>query len=113
MLENRKRATTSLLAAYAHDREPLPAVGRLSIVRDGRGRDVAIIEVIRVEVRRFRDVDSAYAVHEAENLAAWRQAHWRYLGAECERVRTPLTEDVEVLLEYFELVQHLIALPDF
>jgi uncharacterized protein YhfF len=113
VLEGRKRATTSLFAAYAHDGEAPPEVGRRSVVRDGRGRDVAVIAVTRVERRRFRDVDAAYAVLEADDLAAWQAAHWRYLGAECARVGLPLTEDVEVLLEYFELVQPLLAPADF
>ncbi len=113
VLEGRKRATTSLLAAYAHDGELPPVVGRRSVVRDGRGRDVAVITVTRVEIRRFRDVDAGYAVLEAEDLDAWRRAHWRYLGAECARVGVPLTEDVEVLLEYFEVAQPLLTLADF
>ena len=105
VLQGRKRATTSLLAAYAHDREALPSVGRRSRVRDGRGRDVAVIETSRVEFRRFRDVDAAYALLESDSLAAWRAAHWRYLGAECARVGMSLTEDVEVVLEYFDVVR--------
>jgi uncharacterized protein YhfF len=113
VLAGRKRATTSLLAAYAHDGEAPPVVGRRSMVRDGRGRDVAVIAVTRVEVRRFRDVDAAYAVLEADDLAAWQRAHWRYLGAECARVGVPLTEDAAVLLEYFEVVQPLLTPADF
>jgi len=109
VLEGRKRATTSLLAAYAFDREPPPEVGRRSVVRDGRGRDVAIIAVTRVETRRYREVDAAYALLEADSLDAWRTAHWRYLGAECARVGVPLTEDVEVVLEYFEVVEPLLT----
>lgn len=112
VLDGRKSATTALFAAYAFDREAPPAVGRRSLVRDGRGRFVAIVEVTRVEKRRFREVDEAYALLEADSLAAWREAHWRYLGAECERVGVPLTEDVEVLLEYFRVVQPLVALAD-
>ncbi len=112
VLEGRKRATTALLASYAFDHEDPPVVGRRSLVRDGRGRFVAIVAVTRVETRRFRDVDEAYARLEADSLEAWREAHWRYLGAECQRVGLPLTEDVEVLLEYFEVVQTLIALAD-
>jgi uncharacterized protein YhfF len=112
VLQGRKRATTSLLSAYAFDREPLPEVGRRSVVRDGRGRDAAIIAVVRVETRRFRDVDAAYTVLEADSLAAWQQAHWRYLGAECARVGVPLTEDVEVVLEYFDLVRPLVSPAD-
>lgn len=114
VLQGAKRATTSLLAAYAYDREPLPSPGRRSVVRDGRGRDIAVIAVTRVEIRRYRDVDATYAALEGEkSLAHWQEAHWHYLGAECSRIGIPLREDVEVVLEYFELVQPLLTLADF
>jgi uncharacterized protein YhfF len=116
VLAGTKRATTSLLASYAYDREPVPSPGRRSVVRDGRGRDIAVIAVTRVEIRRYRDVDATYAALEGEgdkSLAHWQQAHWAYLGAECSRLGIPLSEDVEVVLEYFELVQPLLALADF
>jgi uncharacterized protein YhfF len=116
VLQGDKRATTSLLAAYAYDREQVPIVGRRSIVRDGRGREIAVIETIRFETRRFCDVDSVYAAIEGEgdkSLAHWRATHWAYLRAECARVGLPLNEEVEVGLEYFEMVQPLIALVDF
>lgn len=112
VLEGRKRATTSLLAAYAFDREALPAVGRRSLVRDGRGRFVAIIEVTRVETRCFCDVDEAYALLESDSLEAWREAHRRYLGSECRRVGAEMNEDIEVVLEYFRLVQPLVAIAE-
>ncbi len=116
VLQGSKRATTGLLAAYAHDREPLPRIGQRSVVRDDRGRDIAVIEVHRVEVRRFRDVDAAYAAIEGEgnrSLAHWRKAHWSYLRAECSRVGLPLSEDVEVVLEYFDVVEPLLRLEEF
>jgi uncharacterized protein YhfF len=116
VLQAKKRATTALLASYAHDHEPLPRIGQRSVVRDGRGRDIAVIQVSRVDIRRFCDVDAAYAATEGEgdgSLAHWREAHWRYLGAECSRVGLPLREDVAVLLEYFEMVEPLIRLEDF
>ncbi len=111
-----KRATTALLASYAHDREPMPRPGERSLVRDGRSRNVAVIEYSRVEVRRFREVDATYAAIEGEgdgSLAHWRAAHWSYLGAECARVGIALSEDVEVTLEYFDLVEPLIRPEDF
>ena len=111
-----KRATTGLLAAFAHDREPLPRVGQRSVVRDGHGHDIAVIETNRIEVRRFRDVDAAYAAIEGEgdrSLVHWRKVHWSYLEAECSRIGLPLSEDVDVVLEYFAVVEPLLRLEDF
>lgn len=113
VLKGDKRATTSLLAAYAHDREALPQVGQRSMVRDSRNRDIAIIEVTRVEIRRYREVDAAYATIEGEgdkSLAYWQRVHWAYLTAECARVGVPLHEEVELVLEYFKVVQPCLSL---
>ncbi|MFI5357133.1 MAG: ASCH domain-containing protein [Opitutales bacterium] len=107
VLTGDKRATTGLHAAYAFDREPLPQVGRCSRVRDGRGRDIAVIETTQVEVRRYCDVDATYAAIEGEgdkSLAHWQRVHWAYLTSECARVGVPLAPDVEVVLEYFRVV---------
>jgi uncharacterized protein YhfF len=112
-----KRATTALLAAYAADREPLPVVGRRSLVRDGRGRDIAIIETTRIEIRRYGDVDEAFARLEGEGdktLACWRSVHEPYLSAECARIGRPApTPATEVLLEYFAVVRPCLELGDF
>ena len=117
VLTGDKRATTALLAAYAADREPLPQVGQRSLVRDGRGRDIAIIETTRTETRRYADVDEAYARVEGEGdktLACWQGVHWAYLTSECARIGLPApTPATEVLLEYFTVVQPFLDLKDF
>lgn len=108
VLTGDKRATTGLLAAYACDREPRPVVGGRSVVRDGRDRDIAVIETTRVEIRRYCDVDEAFAAIEGEGdktLAHWRSVHWPYLTSECARVGLTPTPEVEVVLDYFAVVQ--------
>lgn len=110
VLSGDKRATTGLLAAYAFDGDNLPVVGDRSILRDGSDRDIAILEVERVEIRRYCDVDQAYATIEGEgdkSLAHWRRVHWDYLASECARVGVPLVPAVEVVLEYFKVVERL------
>jgi uncharacterized protein YhfF len=108
VLSGDKHATTSLFAAYAHDREPLPQAGRRSLVRDGQNRDIAIIEVTRVERRPYCDVDATYAAIEGEGdktLAHWQRVHWAYFTSECARVGVSLSPQIEVVLEYFSVVQ--------
>lgn len=108
VLSGDKRATTGLYAAYAFDHEPLPRAGDRSMVRDSRGRDIAIIEVSHVEIRHYCDVDATYAAIEGEGdktLAHWQSVHWDYLISECARVGVSLNEKVEVVLEYFDVAK--------
>ncbi|MBL9203849.1 MAG: ASCH domain-containing protein [Opitutaceae bacterium] len=112
VLSGKKGATTSLHAAYAHDGEPLPWVGKRSRVRDGHGRAVAIIEVTTVAIRPFNAVGADYAQVEGAgdgSLSYWRAVHVEYLQAECARIGLPWSDDVAVVLETFRLVETLPA----
>jgi len=87
------------------------------MVRDGRGRDIAIIQTTKVEIRRYREVDEAFARIEGEGdktLAFWQSVHWPYLVSECARIGLPPpTPDTEVLLEYFVVVRRCLNLVNF
>jgi len=101
--DGQKRATTSLLSSYEEDDEPLPAVGNLSIVLDGRGTPLCVIRTISVEVRSFGFVDEAFAWVEGEgdrSLAYWRDAHVRFFAS----LGTPVDDDTMVVLDTFELL---------
>lgn len=98
-----KRATTSVLADWEADGEPLPQVGAHSVVIDGAGAAVCVIRTTAVEMRRFGDVDEAFAWDEGEGdrtLAWWRQAHIDYFAG----IGTTITDDTMMVLERFDLV---------
>ena len=100
-----KRATTSLLSWYegedADPDEPMPVVGGLSVVLDGRGEPICVIRTVKVVVCPFGEVDEAFAWVEGEgdrSLAYWRDAHIRFFASEGR----PADEDTLVVLETFE-----------
>lgn len=99
-----KRATTSLLSWYeGDDAEPMPKVGDLSVVLDGRGDSICVIRTVKVEVRPFGEVDEAFAWVEGEGdrgLAYWRDAHIRFFASEGR----PVDEETPVVLDTFELL---------
>jgi uncharacterized protein YhfF len=103
VLDGPKRATTSRLADYAEDGEPLPAPGDLGVVLDGTGMPVCIIRTTSVEIRPYGDVDEAFAWDEGEgdrSLAFWRDAHERFFAA----AGTPIDALTPLVLERFEKV---------
>ena len=99
-----KRATTSLLSWYeGDDAEPLPRVGDLSVILDGRGSPLCVIRTTAVEVRPFGKVDEAFARIEGEgdrSLAHWRNAHVAFFAGEGR----PVDDATPVVLETFELL---------
>jgi uncharacterized protein YhfF len=78
ILSGAKTSTSSLVADYERDQEPLPQVGARSYVVDSQDRPVAVVETTEVRVVRLGDVDLRHAVDEGEGyetVAAWRAGH--------------------------------------
>jgi uncharacterized protein YhfF len=76
-----KTATCSALMGYEKDKTPLPQKGDLSIVLDGSGNPVLVIETLSVVILSFNEVSEQFAFEEGEedrSLAYWRMAHENY-----------------------------------
>jgi uncharacterized protein YhfF/rhodanese-related sulfurtransferase len=107
VLIGRKRATTSLLADYQPDDEPLPRPGDRAVVLDGEGHEVGVIETTAVAVKPFADVDEAFAHDEGEGdrtLASWRTDHEHVLRRRCDTLGITFSPQLEVVCEHFRLI---------
>ncbi|MFI6655299.1 ASCH domain-containing protein [Streptomyces sp. NPDC050523] len=85
ILDGSKTATTGLLTGYEREGEPLPSVGRRSVVVGSDDREVAVIEVTGVRVVPLGDVDIAHARDEGEGhttVAEWRADHEEFWHSE-------------------------------
>jgi uncharacterized protein YhfF/dihydrofolate reductase len=102
-----KTATCSSLWEIEHDGEPVPRPGDLSIILDGRGDPLCIIETTEVEVMPFNAVDAGFAHDEGEgdrSLTYWRAAHWRFFSRTLAAIgRTP-DETMPLVCERFRVV---------
>ncbi len=111
VLDGTKTATASAQWDYAaipgvQEAEPLPAVGDLAIVLDGRGHPRALIEVTDVRTEPFSDVDAEHARLEGEgdlSLAYWREVHERFFTDVATHDRG-FSQDMPVVLERFRLL---------
>jgi uncharacterized protein YhfF len=106
VLSGRKTATCGALRDYAAGAgDPMPAVGCRDMVLDGQGRRAAVIETIEVTIRRFDEVDDAFARQEGEGdltLADWRRGHRTYFGR-----NGGFSPDMELVCERFRLIEVL------
>jgi len=115
ILAGAKTSTSSLLADYERDGQPLPEVGERSVVMDSGDRPVAVIEVTEVRVVRLGDVDLRHAIDEGEgyeSVSAWRAGHedfWHSAEVRAELGDPAFTVDDDTLMvaERFRLVQIL------
>jgi len=79
--DRRKTSTTSTVAEYQIEDEPLPQVGSRQAVVDSEGRRVVIIETTDVAQVRLSDVPWEHARDEGEghsSVSEWRIAHERF-----------------------------------
>jgi len=100
-----KTATCSALSAYGAKGEPIDEVGKRGIVLDGHGRPACVIETCEVAIKRFDEVDAAFAYDEGEgdrSLAYWRSEHERFF-----RKYDVFSEDMLLVCERFRLIEIL------
>ena len=107
ILDGNKRATAGTLEwDYIAENEPIETVGEKLAVLDNENQHIATIQVTRVEVQRFADVPTEFALAEAEGDLSgddFRESHlayWSKLGLE-------IKDETEIVLVYFDLIEHL------
>jgi uncharacterized protein YhfF len=117
ILRGEKTATAGLLVDLERDGEVPGEPGDRSVVIDAEDREVAIIELTEVTLRRMADVDIAFATEEGEgfeSVADWRAAHERFFGSYLDEIRSGigdpnwrLDDDTIVVCERFRIVEQL------
>ena len=102
-----KIATASLAWAYQAEGEAYPEVGDISIILDGRGDPMCIIETTDVEVIAFDAVGEKHAYEEGEGDRSpdyWREVHWAFFAEECNSIGREPVLDMPVVCERFRLI---------
>ncbi|NTU81340.1 MAG: ASCH domain-containing protein [Chloroflexales bacterium] len=110
--QGRKTATCSALWEWEAEGTPIPQPGLITIVLDGPGQPLCIIETTEVTVRAYNEVAAAFAAAEGEgdrSLASWREAHWRYFSRVLPRIGRAPTEDMPLVCEHFRLLYPLVS----
>ncbi|WEV44302.1 ASCH domain-containing protein [Lactobacillus sp. ESL0684] len=100
-----KTATTSIY----DEREPVAPVGQYSIILDGSGQPVCVIQNKVVEVMPFKQVSQEHAYHEGEgnrDYETWCKEHWNFFTKECQAEGFgDFTEDTKVVCEVFTKIE--------
>lgn len=115
VLDGSKTSTTGLLRGYAVENLQLPVAGSRSVVVDSENRQVAVIEITKVQVVALRDVDVAHVLAEGEGLTTvteWRAVHEQGWHSPAERSELgdptfTVDDDTRVVLQQFQLITDL------
>jgi uncharacterized protein YhfF len=107
ILSGAKTATSSLEWEYEQLDRARPQIGSLSVVENGQGEPVCIVETTWLEILPFEQIDAAFAAAYGEwdgTLETWRTENWAYNSKRCRALgRTP-TLDMPLVCERFKVV---------
>lgn len=102
-----KTATASAHSLYELEGAPLPRPGDMSVVLDGSGGAVCVLQTSRVTVLPFLEVSARHAWLEGEgdrSLAYWREVHEAFFTHELREAGLEFTPDMKVVCEEFEVL---------
>ena len=87
--------------------EPMPRVGERSVILNGGGDPLCVVETMEVEVRRFDEVVEQFAREEDEgdrSLEHWRGAHRRFFSRTLANIGREFDEAMPLVYERFRVV---------
>lgn len=102
-----KTATCSALWEWQAEGNPIPAPGLTSIILNGAGEPLCIIETIEVNIRRYDEVDADFARAEGEgdlSLGFWREAHKKFFSRVLPKFGREFSEDMPLVCERFQVI---------
>lgn len=104
---NIKTATCSAVWEWESEGKPIPHEGLLTVVLNGGGEPLCIVETTEVTVRNYNEVDSDFAQAEGEgdfSLDYWRQAHRNYFSRTLPKIGKEFSEDMSLVCERFKVI---------
>ena len=109
VLEGKKRATSSSLAAYRSEGEAVPKPGDWNALTNWEGKPGCLIVTTQVEILPFREIGFELAEWEGEDecLESWRKNHIAFFTEEGKQLGYSFSEEMPVVFERFEVLETL------
>ena len=107
VIAGKKTTTTSIYTSYEARSEPLPHIGKCSIILDSKDKPVAIIEVVDVKVMPMNEVPMEHRANEGDcgqNGELWWDVHEEYFTSILKERGEAFSEDMLVVCEEFKLI---------
>jgi uncharacterized protein YhfF len=102
-----KTATCSALWEWEAEGELPPEIGTVTIVLDGQGQPLCIVETTEVTVHKYNEVDADFAREEGEgdlSLRYWQEAHRNFFSRYLPKIGKEFSEDMPLVCERFRLI---------
>jgi uncharacterized protein YhfF len=108
VLRGFKTATCSRFSDYKTERVPFPKESNLSVLVDGSGTPVTVLETLAVFVVPFDEVPDWFAWAEGEgdrSLSYWQNVHRTFFGEHYPNDQA-FSEDLPLICEQFRVVHN-------
>jgi uncharacterized protein YhfF len=102
-----KTGTCSALWEWETEGNLIPEVGLVTIVLDGKGEPLCIVETTEVFIRKYNEVDADFARAEGEgdlSLEYWREAHRNFFSRTLPKIGKEFSEDMPLVCEMFRVI---------
>ncbi len=102
-----KTGTCSALWEWEAEGNPIPEKGLITVVINGRGDPLCIVETVEVTVRNYNEVDADFARAEGEgdlSLEYWRAAHKRFFTRILAKIGKEFSENMPLVCERFKVI---------
>jgi uncharacterized protein YhfF len=102
-----KTGTCSSVWEWEAEGTSTPTVGLITVVQDGRGEPLCIVETIEVTIRKYNEVDADFARAEGEgdlSLAFWREAHKNFFSRALPKIGKEFSENMPLVCERFRVI---------
>jgi uncharacterized protein YhfF len=107
IVQGTKTATCSALWEWEAEGNPIPQPGLITVVLDGRGKPLCIVETVEVSTRKYNEVDSDFAREEGEgdlSLNYWREAHRNFFSRVLPKFGKEFSEEMPLVCERFRVI---------
>ena len=107
VLNGEKIATCSLFDYYKAGIKKFSKEGDYMAVLNSSDKEVAIVKVTKIEIVRFGSISESFAIEEGDgSLANWKAIHYPYYTKLLSAIDKELTDDTELICEWFQLVSN-------
>ncbi len=102
-----KTATCSSLWEWEAEGNPIPQKDQLTVVLDGAGHPLCVVETTEVTIRQYNEVDDEFAQAEGEgdfSLDYWREAHRSFFSRTLPKIGREFSEEMPLVCERFQVI---------
>ena len=102
-----KTGTCSALWEWEVEGNPIPEAGLITVVIDGKGEPLCIVETTEVFIQKYNEVDADFARAEGEgdlSLEHWREAHRNFFSRTLSKIGKEFSEEMPLVCERFRVI---------